>query len=51
VRSTAAAVGFGLRGWPRVAAQETPQTEPVSFETAPLAGRRLNPRSGQDRRR
>src|ERR1039457_6462607 len=46
VRSSAAAVGFGLRGWLRVAAQETPQTKPVPFETAPLVGHKLNPRSG-----
>ena len=39
VRSSAAAVGFGLRGWLRVAAQETPQTKPVPLETAPLTGR------------
>src|SRR5271169_1533343 len=45
VRSSAAAVGFGLRGWLRVAAQETPQTKPVPFESAPLVGRKLNPRS------
>jgi hypothetical protein len=46
VRSSAAAVGFGLRGLLRVAAQETPQAKPAPFETAPLVGRRLNPRSG-----
>jgi len=46
VRSSAAAVGFGLRGWLRVAAQETPQGKTVPFETAPLVGHKLNPRSG-----
>jgi len=45
VRSSAAAVGFGLRGWLRVAAQDTPPTQPVPPETAPLVGRKLNPRS------
>ena len=38
LRSSAAAVGFGLRGWLRVAAQEIPQTKPVPFESAPLVG-------------
>jgi hypothetical protein len=51
VRSSAAVVGSGLRDWLRVAAQETCQTKPVPFETAPSAARNLNPRSGPDRRR
>src|ERR1700677_4877970 len=46
VRSSAAAVGLGLRGWLRLAAQEIPKTKPVPLETAPLVGRRLSPRSG-----
>jgi hypothetical protein len=46
VRSSAAAVGFGLRGWLRVAAEETPQAKPGPVETAPLVGRKLSPRSG-----
>lgn len=44
-RSSAAAVGFGLRGWLRAAAQEAPPAAPVPIETAPLVGRALNPRS------
>jgi hypothetical protein len=38
VRSSAAAVGFSLRGLLRAAAQEIPQATPVPLETAPLVG-------------
>lgn len=46
VRSSAAAVGFGLRGWLRASARESSPPGPVPFETAPLVGRKLAPCSG-----